>query len=351
MSKSKLTLIVDGNWLLMSRKSVMDNRFSNESELIKELKVLMIKSLNVVLRTFPSIDNIMFVSDGGSWRNTIEVPEFLKKNGIEYKGNRVQDPNTDWKTIFDGYHEFIDIMKECGINVYREQGIEGDDWCWYLSERLNSEGTNCIIWTRDHDLMQLVKTNSDGCFTVWYEKDSGLYIEEKKDEDLNFLFNMNFNQNEALINELINNSKKVVSIKPSNIVIDKIIRGDSGDNILPIVKHKGRTSEKEFRVSNKEMNFNLDPYNENNVREWIENLIESKSYVGRIVDNKTADEIFEHFKYNRQLVSLDERSYPESVYEIMCNYLDYECCKDTKTIEERLEAQKNDVEDIINDIF
>ena len=99
------------------------------------------------------------------------------------------------------------------------------------------------------------------------------------------------------------------------------------------------------------MNFNLDPYNENNVREWIENLIESKSYVGRIVDNKTADEIFEHFKYNRQLVSLDERSYPESVYEIMCNYLDYECCKDTKTIEERLEAQKNDVEDIINDIF
>lgn len=351
MSKSKLTLIVDGNWLLMSRKSVMDNRFSNESELIKELKVLMIKSLNVVLRTFPSIDNIMFVSDGGSWRNTIDIPEFLKKDGIEYKGNRVQDPNTDWKTIFDGYHEFIDIMKECGINVYREQGIEGDDWCWYLSERLNSEGTNCIIWTRDHDLMQLVKTNSDGCFTAWYEKDSGLYIEEKKDEDLNFLFNMNFNQNEALMNELINNSKKVVSIKPSNIVIDKIIRGDSGDNILPIVKHKGRTSEKEFRVSNKEMNFNLDPYNEQDVREWIENLIESKSYVGRIVDNKTADEIFEHFKYNRQLVSLDERSYPENVYEIMCNYLDYECCKDTKTVEERLEAQKNDVEEIINDIF
>ena len=119
MSKSKLTLIVDGNWLLMSRKSVMNNRFNTDEELIKELKVLMIKSLNVVLRTFPSIDNIMFVSDGGSWRNNIEIPEFLQKEGIEYKGNRVQDPNTDWKVIFDGYHDFIDTMKNCGINVYR----------------------------------------------------------------------------------------------------------------------------------------------------------------------------------------------------------------------------------------
>ena len=149
----------------------MNNRFNTDEELIKELKLLMIKSLNVVLRTFPSIDNIMFVSDGGSWRNNIEIPEFLQKEGVEYKGNRVQDPNTDWKVIFDGYHDFIDTMKNCGINVYREQNIEGDDWCWYLSQKLNSEGTNCIIWTRDHDLMQLVKTNSDGCFTAWYEKD------------------------------------------------------------------------------------------------------------------------------------------------------------------------------------
>ena len=61
MSKSKLTLIVDGNWLLMSRKSVMNNRFNTDEELIKELKLLMIKSLNAVLRTFPSIDNINLI--------------------------------------------------------------------------------------------------------------------------------------------------------------------------------------------------------------------------------------------------------------------------------------------------
>ena len=33
MPKSKLTLIVDGNWLLMSRLSVLNNRYVDEFEL------------------------------------------------------------------------------------------------------------------------------------------------------------------------------------------------------------------------------------------------------------------------------------------------------------------------------
>ena len=60
MPKSKLTLIVDGNWLLMSRLSVLNNRFVDELELNQELKLMLIKSINVVLRNFPFIDNVIF---------------------------------------------------------------------------------------------------------------------------------------------------------------------------------------------------------------------------------------------------------------------------------------------------
>ena len=88
--KSKLTLIIDGNWLFLSRMSILVNKFPNERDMMKELKLLMIKSINVVLRTFPLIDNIIFVADGGSWRNKIEIPDFLKSEGIEYKGHRHQ---------------------------------------------------------------------------------------------------------------------------------------------------------------------------------------------------------------------------------------------------------------------
>ena len=87
--KSKLTLIVDGNWLLMSRLAVMNGRYPNMDELLRELKLLMIRSINLVLKTFPNIDNVIFVADGGSWRNDIaNVPQFLINEGIEYKGNR-----------------------------------------------------------------------------------------------------------------------------------------------------------------------------------------------------------------------------------------------------------------------
>ena len=65
MPKSKLTLLIDGNWLLMSRLSVLSNSYVDDFELCQELKLLMIKSINVVLRTFPFIDNIIFCADGG----------------------------------------------------------------------------------------------------------------------------------------------------------------------------------------------------------------------------------------------------------------------------------------------
>ena len=132
-NKSKLTLIVDGNWLLMSRLSVLNNRYKDELELCQELKLLMLKSMEIVLRQFPSIDNIIFVSDGGSWRNKIQVPKFLEEAGIEYKGNREKSDEINWELIFDEFEKFISVLSSTGITVSRENGIEGDDWCWYWS--------------------------------------------------------------------------------------------------------------------------------------------------------------------------------------------------------------------------
>ena len=165
--KSKLTLIVDGNWFLMSRLAVMNGRYPNIDELLRELKLLMVRSTNLVLKTFPLIDNIIFVADGGSWRNNIEdIPKFLVDEGIEYKGNRTHSLDIDWDAVFADYETFLEMLSKSGINVCRERGIEGDDWCAWWSSVLNNEGTNVIIWSKDKDLTQLVKTDNNGCFTV-----------------------------------------------------------------------------------------------------------------------------------------------------------------------------------------
>ena len=107
-NKSKLTLIIDGNWLLISRMSNMIGKFATEKDMMLETKLLMIKSINKVLRLFPKIDNIIFVADGGSWRTSEKIPDCLKIDAENelipspiYKGTREQDKNLNWEVIFN----------------------------------------------------------------------------------------------------------------------------------------------------------------------------------------------------------------------------------------------------------
>lgn len=353
--KSKLTLIIDGNWLFLSRMSILVNKFPNERDMMKELKLLMIKSINVVLRTFPLIDNIIFVADGGSWRNKIEIPDFLKTEGIEYKGNRHQSDDLDWDIIFGGYEDFISKLAESGITTCRENGIEGDDWCWFWSRKLNKENTNCIIWSKDRDLTQLVKVNENNCFTAWWNKDNGIILEDNgvsKEDDFidKFFFNPMYLQNSQIEDDLIEKSEKAEKIKPLSVVIDKIIRGDQGDNVYPVIlKEAKNNSGKKFRVSQKDIDYELDINNSNKVREYVENLLNLKSYKGRV--HKTVDEIVEHFDYNKRLVLLEENSYPEQILEKMNEYTEYNCNKDCSLAEQKIQAEKNDLERLLEDIL
>ena len=47
---SKLTLIIDGNWLLISRLAVLRNKYPDIDSLIHNLKLLLIKSINTIIQ-------------------------------------------------------------------------------------------------------------------------------------------------------------------------------------------------------------------------------------------------------------------------------------------------------------
>ena len=353
MPKSKLTLIVDGNWLLMSRLSVLNNRFVDELELNQELKLMLIKSINVVLRNFPFIDNVIFVADGGSWRNQLEIPKYIyderasNDQSVEYKGNRVKSSDINWDLLFESYGDFISTLQSCGITSCKETNIEGDDWCYHWSTYLNSQGTNCIIWTKDNDLKQLVSTNKDKCFTAWWNIDNGLYLDEYSEDDFDFLFNNEFNENENILNKVIEKSKEVHKIHPKDIVIDKIIRGDAGDNIYPIILRKSKTnSGRSFKVASKDIDLNLNYHNDNDIRNYIHNIVTKKNYAGRI--NKSEQDIFDHFKYNRKLVALEKESYPQEVLEVFDKYKEYNICKDTSIAESQIQASSNKLKGILD---
>ena len=352
-NRCKLTLIVDGNWLMMSRLSILRMRIKDEDTLIKELKLMMIKSINKMIRDIPQIDNVIFIADGGSWRNKIEVPEFLKKDHITYKGNREKDKEIDWDKIFKGYDEFINVLKETGVNVSREQYIEGDDWAAYWSKLLNSKNINCLIWSADRDLTQLVKINpKTKVFTACWNKTYMTIeaIEHQEESDMDFFFNSyDSNENQKLIESLYMKAGRVEEIHPMDVVIDKIIRGDLGDTILPVVYKKGKSSNKLFRVAQKELDFTLDITQSNEVNAYFEELLNKKAWKDKAT--ASVNEIIEHFFYNERLVWLDASQYPNDILEKMRKYqLNGNYNKDLSLAEQKIQAEKNEVYSVLEDI-
>lgn len=359
--KSKLTLIVDGNWLLMSRLAVINHTYDSDEQMCKELQSLMLKSINLVVKNFQDIDNVIFVSDGGSWRNQLNIPKFLydekisEDQSVEYKGQRVLDPDTNWELVFKYFEEFIEILESNGITTCRKQSIEGDDWCWYWSTKLNEEGTNAIIWSMDKDLTQLVHTDQqNGIFTICWNNKTGLTCEDigqKEEDPLQFFFNdLNKENNIRILDTITNKSKNVNYIHPKEIVIDKVIRGDKGDNIFPIILKKSNNSDsnKQFRVGTKDIDFDLDVHNDNEIKKYIHNVVNSKKYLNKV--NKSEENIYEHFKYNYQLVALDEENYPQEILDIMNSYTGYNLNNDISSILSYVTAKNNNLTDIMNQI-
>lgn len=314
---NRCTLLVDGNWLMMSRLPSVYNQFRSEcpdfikEEAMENLVDSMLSSINVMLNKFTGIvDNMIFVADGYSWRKQLEVP--MQLGDVRYKGNRVKTEDMDWTYIYKSIDRITEGLKENNCTVSRSRSAEGDDWMWYWSKTLNDKGINCIIWSTDNDLKQLLKYDGTA-FTAWYNDFNGLFLpdsmKEGPENDIDFF--MQFTQNSTY--ELLKSSVSQVNyIRPELIIMDKIICGDSSDNIKSIVlqEKNGKT----YRITEKY-------WNQYRVDHGIESLEDFFSREDMIVEDlirakksdKRPEDVYPVFDYNKRLVWLDESSYPPEV--------------------------------------
>ena len=331
MRKNKCTLIIDGNWLLISRFSVINGGFEKSSSEIvkehskKELQELMARSISIVLNRFPIIDNVILVTDGGSWRKQLPIPKSLEN--VTYKGNRTQQVELDWSYIYGALNSLSDKCKTVGLTVANHSAIEGDDWVWYWSRRLNSEGTACIIWSSDNDLKQLVQTDPETCaFTAWYNDKNGMWFDDSQCEDecddLVEFFMKPIVVRSPILEDVKKRTNSVSYVQPDNIVMEKIICGDAGDNIKSVAKVcKGK---KTYKVSQKIWNELKSNLNINNLNEFFAN--KDAIVKGILSTNKFCDccqnDILEMIDYNSKLVWLNESIIPETIvlYMNQCDY-------------------------------
>lgn len=323
------TLIIDGNWLLMSRLGMMMGDFAKtlppeHLEMAKnDIVDFIAQSVNKIINYWgPRIDNIMMVQDGGSWRKTITKPAL---NEEEYKGNRVANEEVAWDYVWDALKTICQNFKDNKITCVTEKLIEGDDWCWYWSKYLNHIGTNCIIWTSDADLKQLVqKDSTTNAWTVWFNDRAGLVLPNSLNHsDMDIL--MNFDAIDPFLDDICHRCSTTTYINPDDIIMSKVICGDSGDNIKALVRaehktKKGKTitkkvSEKEWQVVKEDLGIeSLEDFKKNK-----ENIIKELCSIPRLAGCTAGmGDLIEMFDYNMTIVRLDKEQIPRE-YQLAMN--------------------------------
>ena len=357
---NKLTLLVDSNWMTISRFSVLSKGFKKDNPTIvkeqtsQELQGLLTRSICVILNRFPTIDNIVFVADGGSWRKQLPVPSQLKDT--TYKGNRIQDYDIDFTYVYGALNNLLKNLKELGITVSQYNGIEGDDWIWYWSRRLNSDGTNCLIWSSDNDLKQLIQIDSKtNAFTAWYNDKNGLWIHESLKEESNPIdFFMKLEYFSPTLDSLRARIANVHYIDPNTIINSKIICGDAGDNIMPVIRYK--KGNRNYRITEKDWQKIANIYsieNINDITRQVERIATSilhedkfAKLVNESVIGSTILDVTEMIDYNIKLVWLHESVIPDTIIQFM-NQQEYKIC-DIKYIKSNYKVMLNEDSDIQN---
>ena len=367
INKNNLTLLVDANWLLISRASVLIKSFRSDlpeeakKQAQTELEDLLAKSICVILNKLPSIDNLVIVADGGSWRKQLPIPSCIE--GTTYKGNRTKTDETDWNYIYKALSNVLDKAKEENITVSQYNNIEGDDWVWYWSSRLNNEGTNCVIWTSDNDLKQLVqideKTNA---FTAWYNDKNGLWLPEmiddrdrwitcSNDDCINFFMNAQYYS--PVLESIKIKINSINYINPDSIVMSKVICGDAGDNILPIARYN--KNDRTYRITENDWSGILEngTIQATNINEFIEHR---NGIVSSIINHKKFKQyklptynIEEQFDYNVKLVWLNEAVIPDTIIQFM-NQQEYKQY-DVSYIKSNYKVLTNGLEDYMKNLF
>lgn len=265
-----------------------------------------------VEKNYPLINEIALVCDQGSWRKKLAIPKSLEQQNITYKGHRTKVHKAsgfepDWELVWAEYKKFIDTLKnEFKLCVFSQWDIEGDDWARYLvefTENCNKKNynnqengsfttNNIILWTTDCDWKQLLRFSLYGTKVVWY---NGKMISVNKEVEYtenipttgnnipnlpNFgggtqlsIFDSykpynttNFNTNPTnpygtanggsikTLEQFINNFRlngAYEEIEPEDIITEKILLGDSSDNIYPIWNEINGSTGKKVNLTQK----------------------------------------------------------------------------------------------------
>jgi|TARA_B100000767_G_scaffold126355_1_gene120449 5'-3' exonuclease len=339
MKLGKHTLLIDGNYFLHSRLFVLPRPKGKQLLGDKESQSQLMRKLCIdfaseVRKMAPFVDQIVVAVDAKSWRKDL-FPD------AQYKGTRTHDDSINWKAVFGVYAEWQKILEQKGIIIHQVQGAEADDVMYGWSTQLNSEGKNCIAWTGDRDLIQLVNYNqATDAYTLWYYNSKKKLIAFEGFEDVmasrktstmtneELLFNIS--SEEATYDKLKEdfqawmdkNRVEVQEINCDDFVFGKILQGDKSDNIPSVITWTKASSNGKIRnysLTEKHCVKILEQYKKEENEFTIEHFF-NRGQVNKLVDiiyrvvgKSDPKEIRIRFNQNLDLVLLHYNTIPLAI--------------------------------------
>lgn len=351
MKLGRHTLLIDGNYFLHSRLFVLPRKkgqklLGTDDSRSQLMRKLCIDFASEVRKMNPFVDQIVVAVDSKSWRKDL-FPD------ANYKGTRTHDDSVDWDAVFNVYSEFQQILAKKGVIIHQINGAEADDVLFGWSTQLNNEGSNCIVWTGDRDLIQLVNyNNATDAYTLWYYNSKRKLIafegfneiinkEEASDisnDDLLFNMSQGLSASGLAKKELNNwiqkNKVTVDEINCDDFIFTKILQGDKSDNIAAVVKWtKTSRSGKilNYSITEKQANKILDQYKKEEGNFTID-LFFNKTQVDKIVDiiyrvtgKSDPQEIKMRFNQNLDLMLLHYNTIPDPIQKDIYKNVESDC--------------------------
>jgi 5'-3' exonuclease len=325
--------------------SDVDMRFmSTESEMGVFMRKLSTDFASELRKLKNITGRIIFTQDSRSWRKDLFPTS-------EYKANREQDSKIHWSNVHKVVEEFTDYLKEKGVIIHRVQGAEGDDLIFAWTSELNSKGENCIVWSGDTDLMQLVNYNrSTDAYTLWYDNTRSKiavypgfkkYLDIKdgsNPNDYDDIFNVDnvlivSNQVKEEIKLFINTNKlEVNEIFCDEYILSKILAGDKGDNIKSVysIEKIGKTGKpRTSKISEEKAKSIVSTFKKRHGRFSSMYLFDEsyKTEILKLIASEmkltSHEDLLPNLELNTNLILLHSRTIPEALQTTMFSDIEY----------------------------
>lgn len=176
-------------------------------------------------RSGPHIASYNFIRSVSKWAESLRaghvtvcwdagVPALRRQMVPDYKKNRIANKGKERYEEFGRNKEFLtSVLPNFGIRTMEKEGFEADDLIYGIAT-LNCAGTTSIV-SGDLDLSQLV-----GSYVYLYRPD-------KPRIDLGTFHNI-----------VLDKNYDIRPRGPGDVLLYKAVRGDTSDNIKPVIKPK-----------------------------------------------------------------------------------------------------------------